>query len=164
MPKVWIPPSSSVARSRNARLGSEALIYFERVGDGRLIIPPVCWAQVPVCKLPKPHERTRDCVCGYIRREARTVQELEKISKRFEEQKKREFAMIDEPHRRRIAAKMAEVRSRLNTRLLQTDSQFEKDFIRIALKRLEAGEKGWEPRRIEGHLHIESTEAPLAKS
>ncbi len=155
MPELWLPPSVR----RNATLGSDALIYFERVSDGRLIIPPVSQAPTPTCRLPKPHTQTRECLCGYIKKEANSVHDLERISKRFEAQKKAEFAQIDEVHQKRIAAKMGQIRSRLHTRMATTHSQFEKDFIRAALKKLEEGEGGFAPRRVEGHFSIESEEA-----
>jgi hypothetical protein len=156
---IWLPPHMR----RKAGLGSDTLIYFERIGDGRLIIPPVPWAETPVCRLPKPHPRDRNCLCGYIRKEANTVAELERVSKRKEAQRRQDFAAIDEPHQRRVAAKMAEVRSRLHHRMQTTHSQYEKDFIRAALKALERGEVNWAPRQIEGHLQIESTEAKVGK-
>jgi hypothetical protein len=156
---LWLPPSMR----RNATIGADALVYFERVSDGRLIVPPVREAKAPVCRLPKPHPEDRNCLCGYIRKEATSVQELERVSKRFEEQKRKEFAQVDEVHQRRIAAKMSEIRARLHHRMQTTHSQFEKDFIRAALKSLERGEQSWGPRRIEGHFAIESTEAPRGK-
>ena len=143
-------------RSRNAGLGSEKLIYFERLRDGHIIIPPVIWAKLPVCHLPQGHDRNNpNCLCGYVKKEANSARELEAVSRRKEAQRQADFARIDLPHQLRIARKMAEVRKRLNTRLLQTHSQFEKDFIRAALKQLERGEKNWAPRKVEAHFHIE---------
>jgi hypothetical protein len=143
-------------RSRNAGLGSEKLIYFERLRDGHLIIPPVVNAPLPTCRLPQGHDRNNpNCLCGYVRREANSVRELEAVSKRKEAQRQADFARIDEVHVRRMEAKTAEIRRRLHHRMQETHSQFEKDFIRGALKQLEAGEKNWRPRKIEGHFHIE---------
>jgi len=141
---------------RNARLGSEALIYFERIRDGHLIIPPVTWAPLPVCQLPAGHSRENpNCMCGYVKKEARSVKEIEQVSRRKEAQRKADFARVDEIHIRRMEAKTAEIRRRLHHRMQETHSQFEKDFIRLTLKRLEAGEENWRGRKIEGHLHIE---------
>jgi hypothetical protein len=132
------------------------LIYFERVPDGRLIVPPVAHAPTPKCRLTARHERSHPgCLCGYVRREVSGARELEKISKRYEQQKRDDFAKIDEAHYNRIAAKMKEIRSRLNHQMANARSNREKDLIRYALKRLEEGEKNWGPRRIEAHLHIE---------
>ena len=145
-----------LSRTHNARLGSEALIYFERIRDGHLIIPPVNWAPLPVCRLPQGHSRDNpNCQCGYAKREARSVREIEQVSKRKEAQRKADFARVDEVHIRRMEAKTAEVRRRLHARMQETHSQFEKDFIRLTLKRLEDGERNWRERKIEGHLAIE---------
>jgi hypothetical protein len=142
--------------TRNARLGSDTLVYFERVSDGHLIIPPVTWAPAPVCRLPQGHDRQHpSCMCGYVKKEARTVAELEAVSKRKEAQRKADFARVDEKHIQRMEAKTAEVRRRLHHRMQETKSQFEKDFIRLTLKRLEEGEANWRGRRVEGHLAIE---------
>jgi len=94
-------------------------------------------------------------MCGYVKKEARSVKEIEQVSRRKEAQRKADFARVDEIHIRRMEAKTAEIRRRLHHRMQETHSQFEKDFIRLTLKRLEAGEENWRGRKIEGHLHIE---------
>lgn len=151
--RILIPRSA-----RNAGLGNDKLIYFERVPDGRLIIPPVAYAPDPVCQIPKPHMLTDNCLCGYVRREADSVNDLERISRRYEAQKKSEFARVDEKHQARMEAKMAEIRSRLHYAAKNARTPLERDLIRAALKRLEPGEANWRPRRFEGHLQIEATE------
>lgn len=143
-------------KSRNAGLGSEKLIFFERVIDGHIIIPPVVSAPLPVCRLPQGHDRKNpNCLCGYVRKEANSAKELEAVSRRKEAQRKVDFARVDEKHLRIMEAKMRAIRERLHTRMSQTHSQFEKDFIRGALKSLEQGEKSWRPRQVDGHFHIE---------
>lgn len=144
--EIYIPePFRRRYGGRNATLGSETLIYFRRLSDQHLVIPPVSWAKTPR---------------GYVKMEANSAKELEKISKEFEAQKQREFAGIDEKQCQRIEAKHAEIRGRLHTRMNSAAcSQLERDFIKAALKRLEAGEANLRPRRIEGHLACEDTEA-----
>jgi hypothetical protein len=139
---------------RTPSVPDNVLIYFERVPDGRLIVPPVAHAPTPNCKLGFRHERTHPrCLCGYVRREVRGVHELEAVSRRYEKQKQSEFAQIDEKHQARIAAKMAEIRSRLHY-AMKTASPLGKDLIRAALKKLDDGERNWGPRKIEAHLNI----------
>lgn len=135
--KIWLP---SHLRQRNATLGSETLIYFQRISDGHLIIPPVCWAKTPD---------------GYVRMEANSAKKLETVSKQFEAQKQREFAVVDERRCRIIEAKHKELRDRLNHAMANAPTQRVKDFIRLALNRLEEGEQKLRPRKIEGHLLIE---------
>lgn len=156
MSELILPRTLAPRNQRNARLGSETLIYFERVFDGHLIIPPVTWVPLPVCRLPQGHSHDdANCMCGYVKKEARTASELEAVSKRKEAQRKADFARVDEHHIRRMETKSAEIRRRLHHRMQETHSQFEKDFIRLTLKRLEAGEANWRGRKIEGHFHIE---------
>lgn len=137
---------------RHATLGKESLIYFRSIaidnftGKQRIIIPMICDAKTPD---------------GYVRCEANTVKDLESVSREFEAQKRADFAKVDEAHLQRMMVKVKSVRDRLNYRLLRTRNQFEKDFIRLSLKKLEEGEKNLMPRRVEGCLAIESTEAPL---
>lgn len=144
---------SRIITSRNAGLGNETLYYFRSVsldpvsGKQRLLIPMVKEQPTPA---------------GYVRCEANTRQELEKISREYEDQKRSDFARVDDLHLARMTAKLTAIRQRLNAKLLSaTTSQFERDFIRMALKKLEEGEKNIQPRRIEGCLHMESHEAPL---
>src|SRR5208337_2005895 len=104
--------------TRNARLGSEALIYFERVRDGHLIIPPVTWAPLPACRLGQGHSRDNpNCMCGYVKREARSAKEIEQVSKRKEAQRKTDFARVDEKHIQIMEKKTAEIRRRLHVRM-----------------------------------------------
>ena len=137
--------------SRRAGLGKEALIYFRSIaidpvtGRQRLSIPMVCDAPTPA---------------GYVRCEANSTADLEKISREFETQKKSDFARVDDNMLLKMHAKMSEIRSRMNYRLLRTTSSKEKDILRAGLKKLEETEKYLQPRRIEGCLAIESTEAP----
>jgi hypothetical protein len=156
---------NGVLRPRNATLGSETLFYFQRVDDGRIIIPPVWWATPPECRLPKGHDRSdQNCMCGYVKKEANSAHELERVSRLFERQRQAEFARVDEAHIKRMEAKMKEVRGKLHTAMHRSGiSQFERDFIRAALKKLEAGEAGWRDRRVQGHFEIESTEAKRAR-
>ena len=110
MPELILPKSF-----RESSGPDNVLTYFERFPDGRLIVPPVAYAPTPVCRLPEPHTRDNPgCLCGYVRREVSRAKELERISKRFELQKKSEFARIDEKHQKRIAAKMAEISAALS--------------------------------------------------
>lgn len=139
--------------SRNAQLGKEALIYFRSIsldpftGKQRILIPPVHQA-------PTPN--------GYVRCEANSVKELESVSREFEAQKRSDFGQVDEIHLQRVMAKMTAIRKRLNARLLSADcNQFERDFIRLSLIRLQDGEKNLQPRRIEGYLGCEATEVPV---
>jgi len=132
------------------------LIYFERISDGRLIVPPVAHAPTPVCRLPKPHQMgSANCLCGYVRREVRGWRELEKISKRYELQRQCDFEVIDEAHYKRVQAKMEELRSRIRYAMANARSNRVRDTLRYVLKRLEDGEKRWAPRKIEAHFHIE---------
>ena len=148
----------AAVRRRNATLGSEKLIYFERVGDGRLIIPPVHWAPLPVCKLPKPHDRSNEnCLCGYVKREADSAAALEKVSRRFEAQKKSEWARVDENRCRIIEEYHKQLRSKLNAAMNSAGtSQLAKDLIKAALRKLEEGERNLRQRRIEGNFAIEA--------
>lgn len=136
---------------RNAGLGADTLIYFRSIhidpitGRQRLSIPMVIDA-------PTPH--------GYVRCEANSVAELEKISREFEAQKKSDFARVDDNMLLQMQAKMSVIRGRMNYRLLRTTSNKEKDILRAALKKLEETEKYLQPRRIEGCLGIEQAEAP----
>lgn len=132
------------ASRRNATLGADTLIYFERLSDGHLIIPPVARAQTPK---------------GYVRMEADSLRKLEQVSKRFEAQKRREFALVDEKFARKLEAKMSEIRGRLNHRRANTRSQREKDIIGYVLQKLENDERAIRYRKIEGHLHIEEHES-----
>ena len=141
---------------RTPSVADNVLTYFERVPDGRLIVPPVAHAPTPECRLNFRHERTHPgCLCGYVRREVRGARELEAVSRRYEKQKQSEFAQIDEKHQKRIAEKMGEIRSRLNHAMANAPTQLAKDLIRAALKKLEEGERNWGPRKIEAHLHME---------
>lgn len=140
-------------RSRNAGLGSDTLYYFRSIA-----VDPVLGRQriqVPMVKDQAPPD-------GYVRCEANSVKELEKVSREYEDQKRRDFARVDEAHLLRMTAKISAIRKRLNSRLLEAGvSQKERDFIRLALVRLQEGEKNIQPRKIDAHFAIESTEAPL---
>lgn len=141
MSNLYIPDAIRRRDGRNATLGSETLIYFRRISDQHLIIPMVCWAQTPR---------------GYVRMEANSAKELERVSREFEAQKQKEGAITDDQYRR-IEAKHAEIRGRLHTRMNSAAcSQFERDFIKGALKHLEEGEQRLKRRRVEGHLAIEA--------
>lgn len=106
------------------------------------MIPPVAWAQTPR---------------GYVRMEANSAHELERVSKEFEAQKKCEFAMIDEAQCARIEAKHKEIRGRLHAaKSCAGTSNAARDMIDRVLKKLEEGEKNLRQRRIEGHLAIEA--------
>lgn len=156
MGEIYIP--EAIRRRDNATLGSEKLIYFERVSDGRLIIPPVGWAPLPVCHVPKPHERSDDnCVCGYVKREADSAAALDKISRRYEAQKKSEWARIDENRCRIIEEYHKNLRSKLHAVINSAESSpLAKDLIRAALKKLEEGERNLRQRTISGNFSIEA--------
>lgn len=139
MSEIYLP---AAVRSRNATLGSETLIYFERLSDGRIIIPPVHWASPPP---------------GYVKMEANSSAQLEKISRRFEAQKQSEWARVDERRCALIEAKHKEIRGRLQLRMKSAGCGLrEKDFIRAALKKLEEGEKNLRQRRVTGNFAIEA--------
>jgi len=152
--RIYLPKH---VRSRNAGLGSEKLIYFERITDGRIIIPPVWWAPLPVCRLPKPHDIgvNRDCLCGYVKREANTAKELEAVSRRNEAQLQSEFAQVDEKFAAKLEAKMNEVRAKLRLAMSRAKSNLERDTLKYALKKLEDRERSIRKRKVEGHLAIE---------
>lgn len=124
---------------------SEALVYFVN-STGKIIIPAVTSTPTPV---------------GFERRTVRSMYEIEYVSKLFTAQKQRMFDSIDEAAALKLEAKMTEVRSRMHHRMQITHSQFEKDFIRYALKRLEEDEHKVRTRRYEMHLQMEAQEAPL---
>lgn len=140
---------------RSAYLGKDSLYYFRSIrldpvtGKQRLIIPMVIDA---------------DCPPGYVRCEANTVADLERVSREYEAQKRADFARVDEAHLARCTEKMRVLRGRIHDALNAATTNKQKDVLRYILKKLEEGEKNFMPRRIEGHLAIESTEAPLARS
>lgn len=141
------------SRSRNAGLGSDTLYYFRSVS-----IDPVLGRQrilVPMVKEQAPPD-------GYVRCEANSMKELERVSREYEAQKRSDFARVDAVYLAKVTAKIAMVRKRLNQRLMESGvSEFERDFIRVALVKLAEGEKNIQPRRIEGCFAIESTDAPV---
>lgn len=140
MSELYIPEAIRRRDGRNATLGKETLFYFRRISDQHLIIPPVSWAK-------PPH--------GYVKMEANSAAELEKISREFEKQKQREFAQIDEVQCARIEAKHKQLRSKLHAaKNVAGTSNAARDMINHVLKRLEEGEKNLRQRRIEGHLAI----------
>lgn len=138
MAEIYLP---AAVRRRNATLGSETLIYFRRLSDQHLIIPPVCWARTPR---------------GYVRMEANSARELEKVSREFEKQKEKAVALTDDQIRR-IESKHAEIRSRLHAaKHCAGTSNTARDMIDLALKRLDEGEQALKRRSIHGHLSIEA--------
>lgn len=124
---------------------SEALVYFLNA-QGHIVIPMVGDAATPP---------------GYERRTVKNMYEIEQVSRRYAAQKQRMFDTLDEASAKRVEDKMAEVRSRLHHRMQTTHSQFEKDFIRYALQRLEEDERKLRIRQYEMHLEMEAKEAPL---
>jgi hypothetical protein len=101
---------------------------------------------------------------GYHRHEVSSLQDIEKVSRRYAAQKQAMFSKLDEETAYKLEVKMAEVRGSLHTRMAYTHSQFEKDFIRYALKRLEEDEHKIRERRYEMHLEMEAKEAPLSST
>jgi hypothetical protein len=125
---------------------SEALVYFEDV-NGNIIIPMIVEAKTPA---------------GYHRHEVRSAHAIEEVSRRYARQKQAMFSKLDEETAYKLEVKMAEVRGSLTTRMAYTSSQFEKDFIRYTLKRLEEDEHKVRERRYEMRLEMEAKEAPLS--
>jgi hypothetical protein len=124
---------------------SEALVYFEDV-NGNIVIPMLSEVRTPP---------------GYHRHEVSAANEIEAVSRRYAAQKQTMFSKLDEETAYRLEVKMAEVRGSLHTRMAYTHSQFERDFIRYALKRLEEDENKIRERRYEMHLEMEAKEAPV---
>lgn len=143
MPELLLPKHLVKAKEQTV------FVYFENAAR-RIIIPPIADAQAPE---------------GYQRHEipTRNFREVESVSKRFNAQKKLDFEQADVFQQMRMDAMESKVRGALNTRLTQNISQFERDFIRIALKRMDE----IRPKKVvrpEGHLTMEATEAPLSKA
>lgn len=124
---------------------SEALVYFVNA-SGHIVIPAVTWAPTPP---------------GFERRSVRSMYEIEYVSRRYAAQKQAMFDQLDESSATKIQAKMAEVRQRLHYTMQTTHSQFEKDVIRYALKRLEEDERKLRTRKYEMRFAMEANEAPL---
>lgn len=137
MSEIYIPEA---VKSRNAGLGKETLIYFRRIADQHIIIPMVAHALTPR---------------GYVKMEANSARELERISKEYEVQKQREFAMIDEARQGKIEAYHKNLRSKLHE-AKKTASPAGRDMIDRILRNLEEGERRLKFRKIEGHLAIEA--------
>lgn len=91
------------------------------------------------------------------------IREVERVSRRYEAQKQREFMVADAAFVARAEARFAKIRSQLHTNRTNAKTQFERDFITLALKRLEERENQLKCRKVEGLLHCEHTEAPLRK-
>jgi hypothetical protein len=127
---------------------SEALVYFEDV-NGNILIPMVVEAKTPP---------------GYHRHEVHSAHAIEEVSRRYAAQKQAMFNRLDEETAYKLEVKMAEVRGSLTNRMAYTKSQFEKDFIRYTLKRMEEDEHKVRERRYEMHLEMEAKEAPLSRS
>lgn len=144
MPELLLPKHLVKAKEQTV------FVYFENAAR-RIIIPPIADAQAPK---------------GYQRHEipTRNFREVESVSKRFNAQKKLDFEQADVFQQMRMDAMEAKVRGTLTTRLLSSNiSNFERDFIRIALRRMEE----IRPKKVvrpEGHLTMEATEAPLSKA
>jgi hypothetical protein len=139
MDGLLIPKYRTEAREQRT------FVYFENV-LGRIVIPPAIDGPTPD---------------GYIRKEIQTrnIREVEAVSRRFNAQKQSDFAQMNEAQQARIEAAEAIVRSNLNARLASNISNYERDFIRGALKRMQE----LRPKKIvrpEGHLTMEATEAP----
>lgn len=141
MSQIWLP---KYLRSK-APAESKTFVYFENA-HGQIAIPPRI-------DIPTP--------AGYVRHEVSRAHEVEAVSKRYAAQKQTMFERLDEATAKRVEAKMAEVRGNLNVIMARTKSQFEKDFIRRALQRLDDDEHKLKTRKYEMHLDIESKEAPL---
>lgn len=140
--ELWLPPGH---REPKPIKESGTFVFFENK-EGNIVIPPVIDGPTPR---------------GYQRTEIRSAKDIEAVSKRYAAQKNRMFEVMDDRACARIEAKMAEVRGNLNVTLARTKSQFEKDFIREMLKRLEADEARVKTRKQEMHLHMEAHEAPV---
>lgn len=146
MAELWLPPEYRKKQQEPAGIG-QVLVYFENAA-GRISIPAVTHQQAPL---------------GWQRHEIplKNVREIERVSKRMEAQRQKDFDNVDGPFALRLAARMQKVREKLNTILLTTKSDFERDFLRKALKQLEEKERRLRQRRVEGYLHMEAESEPI---
>jgi hypothetical protein len=135
--EIWLPTPRAPKEG--------PLVYFMNAA-GEIRIPPVA-------DVPTPQ--------GWQRYEVRTAKQIEWLSKKFAEQKRRIFEQMDEENCKRAEAYFAKIRASLHHTMQTTHSQYEKDAIRAALKNLEDDEHKVKQRQYELHLEMEAKEAPL---
>jgi hypothetical protein len=136
MSNIWLP---------KPKPKEGALVYFTSA-SGAISIPMITDVPTPA---------------GWQRHEVHSAKAIEDVSRRFAAQKQTMFDQADEKLIARLEAKMAEVRGKLHYTMQHTSSQFEKDFIRYALKKLEEDENKLRTRKYEMHLEMEAKESPL---
>src|SRR5208283_273021 len=93
MPELWIPK-----HYRPKVIEKQTFVYFEDI-KRHIIIPPTADARVPR---------------GFQKFEISSAADIEKVSKRFAEQKARMFAQMDEATIERTEKRMGEIRTSLN--------------------------------------------------
>ena len=107
--------------SLRRKIGSlDPIVYFTEPLSGRISLPPT--------------SDTR-CPTGWIREEADTLQAIDCLQKRLQQQVKDEMERENERDEKMWAERLEQVRSDLSTRMCSAaTSEYEREFIRLYLQ------------------------------
>jgi len=127
-----------LADNRNAPGLIEAVIYFENA-KGRIIVSP---------------DTSHPCPQGYERREARTLAEVDRLTRHVNQQDQSAWDDLCAKDRAMMQERRDRVRSKLRQRMLASDcTAFERRFIQGALEYLQKKEDDLYRANVRGYFH-----------
>ena len=147
--QIVLPPAPEPPRPRNAYLGKDSVVWYENKTSPEY---EKGWAIIA------GHSTESSCPHGFIRRVAELASDCEKVWKRVHEQERKRYEQMSEMEYSRRSGKIAEIRSKMNNELLQSNNEAEKDFLRAALKMLAEKEHRMQTNSIYGIAAMQAFE------